>query len=101
MPRMRRLMPADRTGNHMEYHQVGTPMAGAVSPQLYSSSAMRTSTMVSITKNNKVRESASTPKRNFRLAVPQSANSSTQLCTLRTSADEQNGGAERMARGCQ
>src|SRR3546814_19420788 len=47
MPATRSVIAKDNTGIHIEYHQVGTPMAGEVSPQLYSSSAMRAARMVS------------------------------------------------------
>src|SRR5690606_36054964 len=55
MPAMRKDMANENTGIQIEYHHVGTPIAGEVSPQLYSSSAMRADSMVSNTKKARTR----------------------------------------------
>src|SRR5690606_5273886 len=88
MPARRRVMIADSTGSHMEYHQVGTPMAGDVSPQLYSSRAMRPSSTVRPAKNSRDTAPAARAKRRRRSGLPPSASSSMRMGSRRTKAEE-------------
>src|SRR3546814_16529102 len=89
MPATRSVVAKDNTGIHIEYHQVGTPMAGEVSPQLYSSSAMRADRMVSSKKKATTSEWLRIASRRRLAGVPPSAKSSMRTCWLRTKAAEQ------------
>src|SRR5690606_15034878 len=52
MPVRRSVMTAARMGTQIEYHHVGMPMAGEVSPQVYSSYTMRADRMVRARKSS-------------------------------------------------
>src|SRR5690606_32128391 len=86
MPATRSAIPVARIGIHIEYHHVGMPIAGDVSPQLYSSYTMRAESTASKMKNRSVTRRLTIASLRWRVGEPPSANSSMRICWLRTNA---------------
>src|SRR5690606_12770662 len=86
VPAVRSTIAAARMGSQIEYHQVGTPIAGEVSSYMYSSITRRTERTVSRLKNSSTTLLASSTSARRRAGVPPSATASMRIWWLRTKA---------------